>query len=165
MKHLITILILSFLVQSCISPQRCARKYPPQVITKDSVVYKEVIKTVTVHDTVFIKADTVSNSDTVYINQGLIYSRPVFAWVEFANAKAQVVDSRLMLNLYQNDTAIARILKQNIKVMEKEKYNTVTIPKKEYVVKWYHTAAVWIAIPTLIALLVFAALTVIKIIM
>lgn len=163
MKTLTYILLLLTVATACTTQQRCAKKFPPEIITKDSLVFKEVIKTVVIHDTVFIHADTVLKTDTVLIKNGLIYSRPVFARVEFARAKAQVVNSRLLLNLFQNDSAITRRLQQNIKVVEKEVYKTKTITVKQYVTKWYHTAALWIAIPVVVAFIGFLVYIVIKI--
>ena len=162
MKALILILIAIFLFSSCTTERKCAEKYPTEIITKDSLVIKEVIKEVIIHDTVFINADTVHSSDTVFIRNGLIYSLPVFAAVDFANATAQVRNSKILLELIQNDTAIARLLRENIIIEEKEIYKTETIIKKVWISHWYDKAARVIASIFIIAILVIIAIKIIK---
>ncbi len=162
MKKLLFIILAFALFSSCITERKCAEKYPTEIITKDSIVIKEIIKEVIIHDTVFIAADTVHASDTVFIRDGLLYSLPVHAYVDYANAKAQVVNSKILLELIQNDTAIARLLKENIIVEEKEVYKTETIIKKVWVVHWYDKAARWIAGIFLLAILVMVAIKIIK---
>lgn len=127
---------------SCTTPEKCARKYPPQLITKDSIVYKERI--VTIYDTIFIVGDTITATDTVYVDKftGLINSNPVFTETEFAIASAQVINSKIFLDLIQKDTAIARLLKTNIK--EVEVYRDRTEIKEVFTTHWYDMAARWV---------------------
>ena len=144
------------------SERNCARKFPQQIITKDSIIYKDVIKQIIIHDTLFIVGDTVHSTDTVYFLDGLIHSSPVFATVDFANAKAQVINSKLFLDLFQNDTAIARLLLENVIVKEKEVFKTETIIKKVWLVHWYDKAARWIAGIFILAIVVLVAINILK---
>jgi len=106
-------------------------------------VYRD--KIITIFDTIYIKGDTVHSADTVYIDRltGLINSNRITQGTEFAQAWAQVVNSRLFLDLVQKDTAIARILQENIK--EVEVYRDRVEVVKTYSVHWYDIAARWVA--------------------
>ena len=162
MKYLIHILIIVITLSSCMSERNCARKFPQQIITKDSIIYKDVIKQIIIHDTLFIVGDTIHSNDTVYVLDGLIHSSPVFAYTDFANAKAQVVNSKLFLDLFQNDTAIARFLTENIIIKEKEVFKTETIIKKVWLVRWYDKVARVIAGIFILAIIVLFAINIIK---
>ena len=136
-------LISLLLLAGCTTPERCARRYPPEIIRHDSIVYKERI--ITIFDTVHIKGDTVRSADTVYIDRltGLINSNRITQATEFAQAWAHVTNSRLFLELVQKDTAIARMLQENIK--EVEVYRDRVEVVKTYSVHWYDIAARWMA--------------------
>jgi len=162
MKYLIILLIVFLMLGSCTTERRCARKFPQQIITKDCVIYKDVIKEVIIHDTLFIIGDTVHSTDTVYMVNGLMYSDPVFAITDYANAKAQVVNSKLLLDLIQNDTAIARLLKENVIIEEKEVFKTETIIKKVWLVHWYDKVARVIAGIFILAIIILIAIKIIK---
>jgi hypothetical protein len=163
MKYLLIISIIIFLTAgACTTERRCAIKYPQQIITKDCVIYKDVIKQIIIHDTLFIIGDTVHSTDTVYVLDGLIHSSPVFATVDFANAKAQVINSKLFLDLFQNDTAIARFLTENVIIKEKDVFKTETIIKKVWLVHWYDKVARVIAGIFILAIIVLFAINIIK---
>lgn len=163
MKKLIYIAAAFFFLSGCVTEKKCNRKYPPQVHESDSVVFKEKLVPVFIHDTVFIAADTVFKKVPVFINKGVIYSKPVFAYTEYAHARAQVVNSNLNLNLFQNDTAIARLLKNNVTIKEKEVYKTKKVTVKVWEVHWYDKAARWLAGIFIIYLLIVTAIKIIKI--
>ncbi len=149
-------------MSGCITERRCTQKFPQQIITKDCTIYRDVIKQVLIHDTVFITGDTIHSTDTVYMINGLMFSDPVFATTSFANAKAQVINSKLFLDLIQNDTAIARIIKENIIIEEKEVFKTETIIKKVWLVHWYDKVARVIAGIFILAIIVLFAIKIIK---
>jgi len=139
----IIVLILMIGFGSCTTQKRCYKKYPPQIITKDSIIYKD--RTITIYDTVFIKGDTISIYDTVVVDRltGLINSDAITADAEYAQAIAQVINSRLFLNLVQKDTAIARMLKENI--TEVEVYRDRVEIVEKFTTHWYDIAARWVA--------------------
>jgi hypothetical protein len=142
-----------FILGSCTTQKRCAKKYPPNIVTKDSVVIKEV--PIIIHDTVFIHGKEIYKTDTVIIEKqtGLVWSNKVQADAEFCSAWSQVQNSRIILELIQKDTAIARLIEESVTV--KEVYRDRTKVVKEYVVKWYHTAAMWVAIPVIALILAY----------
>lgn len=154
--------IISF--SSCATEKRCYKKHPPQIEIRDSVVYKNI--EIIIHDTVFIYGDTVTLSDTVYINSvtGLITSNRLMSETEYAKAWAQVIDSKLFLELIQNDTAIARMLKENIEIKEVFRTRTKIIkePCSKKHMKWYHTFALYTAIPIWIIIMILLIWFVIK---
>jgi len=138
---LLSLYFLLITVSGCVTQKRCYEKYPPQIITKDSIVYKD--RMVVFYDTVYIKGDTVNIYDTVVMDRitGLINSDPLMANAEYSQAIAQVINSRLFLNLIQKDTAIARMLEENIKEIEVYRDRTEIVEKWD--VRWYHKAGMW----------------------
>ena len=118
------------------------------------------VKNVYIHDTVFVKPDTVVKSDTVIYYRGLINSRRIHAETDYASAWSQVVNSRIRLQLIQNDTAVARLLKKKIQI--KEVYKTRTKVIKEWRVHWYHTAALWVAIPVILLIVAYILMKLLK---
>jgi hypothetical protein len=145
---------------SCITEKKCWTKYPPNIIVKDSVVYKNI--EVIIHDTLVIYGDTVISSDTVYLDKltGLITSNKIYSETEYAKAYAQVINSKLFLELIQKDTAIERLIKENVQV--KEVYVTKTVELKVWEVHWYDKVARIIAAIFLLAILVLVAINIIK---
>jgi len=131
-KRILLFGLISLLLTSCITSERCARRYPLQV--KDSIVYKHIEVPVYIYDTFYIKGDTVRLVDTVYIGRdGLVYSDTIKTKSEYASAEAWVWASQLGLELYQNDTAIARLIEDSAIVEVKEIYrDRVQIVNKKY---------------------------------
>lgn len=140
----ITIAVIA--LASCTTERKCARKYPPQIITKDSLVYIPRLVPFAVHDTVWLPADTVKVTDSVEIVNGIANSKKVISETEFALAWAQVKDSKLLLELIQKDTAITRLIKGSVQTTDKESYHTETIIEKEFINHWYDKIARWIAV-------------------
>ncbi len=159
LKRILLFTALLFLT-SCITEKKCWKKYPPNVVVKDSIVYK--VKEVTFYDTLVIYADTVTSTDTVYLDKltGLITSNKLYSETEYANATAQVINSKLFLELVQKDTAIERLLKENIQY--KEVYKTKTVELKVWEVHWYDRVARVIAMIFIVAMLVLVAMRIIK---
>lgn len=125
MRKLTAILILLSL-SGCVTERICSRRFPPIIQTKDSIVFKEIVKEVIIRDTFFIQADTVYSFDTVEIIDGLLQSQRIWAYVDYAKAWAQVSNSRLRLELIQNDSAVARLIRDSVRVEVKEVYRTET---------------------------------------
>ena len=147
------LLIFIVVLGSCATQKRCQKRFPPQIVTKDSIVFKTVEIEVPVY--IHIPGDTVTKVDTVYIDKttGLITSNKLFSETEYAHAWAQVINSKLFMELIQKDTAIERLIRESIQV--KEVYKTKTKIIKEPYVKWYHTASMWIAIPVVLLILAY----------
>jgi len=141
MKKIIIIFLISIGFTGCMTEQRCASKYPPQIVYEKVIQYKDSIVNVYIYDTIFIKGDTIYKNTPVYINNGLIYSNKIKSHTEFASAWAQVVNGNLLMNLIQNDTAIARLLKNNIIIKTKTIHETKTEIKKVFVSYWYDKIA------------------------
>lgn len=157
LKGLLVILFSAIIMSGCITQKRCNSKFPPQTITivKDSIITKDSIVYKPVEVLVHIKGDTVTKHDTVYrdIKTGLINSKPVYAETEFAKAKAQVVNSKLNLELTQKDSTFkVKTDSLNKEIYHwKEKYNFIYkkevdsikyIPKIYKFSMWY----MWITI-------------------
>lgn len=63
MKKIIMVGAILLLLASCVTQRKCFEKFPPQIITKDSVVFKDT--TIYVKQKIFIPGDTVSFTDTI----------------------------------------------------------------------------------------------------
>lgn len=161
MKYILMLLILSIGITSCMTERKCNQRWPIKVLVKDSIVYKQV--EVIIYDTLFFAGDTVSTTDTVYIDKatGKITSNKIYTETEFAMAWAQIINNKLFLELIQKDTAIARVLKDNIEI--KEVYKTKIVYVNKYIEHWYSKPAYYIAILFLSALLLLVIIKVIKI--
>lgn len=61
MKAIIAILLLG--LASCVTQKRCFEKFPPQIITKDSVILKDT--TIYVKQTIVIPGDSVLIKDSI----------------------------------------------------------------------------------------------------
>ena len=166
----ILILILGFFFASCVTLKRCNKKFPPEVIVKDSIVYKTntVYKDTTIFiqlppDTVFSVKDSLVE---VYIDKetGLINSDTSVLANDFATAYAWVIDSKLKQMLVQNDSLMEFKLDSAVRVTNDywEKYHSEVILKPVYAVHWYDRVARVIASIFILALLVLIAIKVIK---
>lgn len=61
--RLIFIAISVFVFSSCVTRKRCAEKFPPQIVTKDSIIEKEII---TYRDTtITVPGDSVQIHDSI----------------------------------------------------------------------------------------------------
>lgn len=150
MKYLIILLLL--IVTSC-SP-----KIIKEVVTKDSIIYRESIS---YRDTTifrYLPGDTVFKNTIVYVDKttGLVNSKKLFAFTSLAEASAWVYNSKLFLNLIQKDTTIEIRLDSAIKEANywKEKYhNSSTVQTKEtFKSPWYMKALAWIGSLSLVVI-------------
>jgi len=129
-KSLLLLILIVGLLSSCVTQKACDRKFPAQthIITKDSTVIKDSTIYSYAEIPVYIKGDTVVKHDTVVKDKqtGLINSKPVYAETEFAKAKAQVINSKLKLELIQKDSTFKVRTDSLIKEVYhwKEKYNS-----------------------------------------
>lgn len=150
MKYLIIILLL--IVTSC-SP-----KIIKEVVTKDSIIYRESIS---YRDTTIFKylpGDTVFKNTIVYVDKvtGLVNSKKLFAFTSLAEASAWVYNSKLFLNLIQKDTTIEIRLDSAIKeaIYWKEKYqsNNTVVVKEVTKSPWYMKVLAWIGSLSLVVI-------------
>ena len=149
---LLAIILIGLAVTSC-SP-----KIIKEVVTKDSIVYKEKIsyRDTTIYK--YLPGDTVFKTTYVYIdkNTGLVNSKKLFAFTSLAEASAWVYNSKLFLNLTQKDTTIEIRLDSAIKEASywKEKYqNSSTVVTKEtFKSPWYMKALAWIGSLSLVVI-------------
>lgn len=160
MKKLIILIITLGFLSSCVTEYKCNRKYSPKIVIEKVIQYKDTI--IYIHDTTFIKADTVIKTDTVIVDKltGLITSNKLYSKTDFAEAWAQVIDSRLYLELIQNDTAIAKKIAASIETKYITETKTVEVIK--YIEHWYDKPARIVSIIFILAVLILIAMRVIK---
>ena len=162
MKNLIIIFLVGIFFTSCWTEQKCSRKYPPQIVYEKVIVYRDSVVNVIIHDTTYIQADTVYDTTTVYINNGIIWSNKVYGETDFASAWAQVVNSKLILELTQKDSVIAKLIEENVIIETKTVVETKTVIKKVFVSHWYDTAARVLALLFILAFLLMIVIKVLK---
>ena len=160
LKNTFLLFLALLFLGSCITEKKCWKRYPPKVVVKDSIVYKT--KEIIIHDTLVIYGDTVISTDTVYLDKltGLITSNKISSETEYAKAWAQVINSKLFLELIQKDTAIERLIKQSIQY--KEVYSTKTVEIKVWEVHWYDKVARVVTGIFILAVLVLIVIRIIK---
>jgi len=170
MKYIIILLISIFTFTSCMTEQKCARKYPPKVIVKDCTVYvtntvykDSIINHYVAGDTVYTVKDSLVN---VYINAetGLINSDTSSLNSQFVTAYAWVSNSNLEQMIIQHDSVYQFKLDSAIRVTteELEKYHSETTIAKVFVTRWYDKIARVIALLFLSAVLILFATKIIK---
>ena len=160
LKQIIIVVISMLFLSSCITEKKCWQRYPPKIVVKDSIVFKE--KVITIRDTIVISGDTVISTDTVYVDKltGLMNSNKVWSETDYSKAYAQVINSKLFLELIQKDTAIERLLRENIQI--KEVYKTEIVETKVWEVHWYDKVARFVAGIFILAIFVVLAMKIIK---
>ncbi len=164
MKYIIRLLIFIITVtsiSSCMTEQRCYNRYPIPITNKDSIVFKDSLIYIPIHDTLVINSDTVSKDTAVTIINGIVNSPKLTRETDYAMAKAQVINGILKLQLIQKDSIIARLLTPKVKIVTKEKYITKTITKKVWIEHWYSKITLYVA---LIALGIFIYILVINVV-
>jgi hypothetical protein len=139
MKYLIILLVL---FSSCVTQKRCDSRFPP--IIKDSIIRETV--TIYRDTTVYvqIKADTVHDTTTVYLDKGgLIQSDISFMNTRFATSKAYVLNSKLYHSLFQLEDSIAKTIANAIKNSSTNTVETVTIIEKVNELTGWQWFQVW----------------------
>jgi len=111
-------IILILLISGCVTQRRCDRKFPAQssVTVKDSIIRttNTVYRDTTVY--VYIKGETKYSTDTVYIKNGMAYSRKDHLMTSFADSWAWVQNGRLYHELIQKDTLIGQQVKDAVRL-------------------------------------------------
>jgi hypothetical protein len=138
-NKLIGLVFFALLLSGCVTQKRCDQKFPPQLITSDSVI----TNTITIYrDTtiyVYLPGDTVYDTVHVTIENGIANSRPSIHETDLAWSKAQVVDGRLIHELIQKDSVLARVIENAIResatTTDRNRIKTEII-EKNYVTGW-----------------------------
>jgi len=107
MKNLILFLIIILAASSCITENKCTRKYPPTTIVKDSIVYKEKI---IIRDSII---QITLPQDTAYINKYIYLDKNNYAQLDtvivvngLVGAMAFINDSKLGVIAYVADSTL-----------------------------------------------------------
>lgn len=162
MKTVSILIILCTALFSCRSPQqladrKCAKaqakyeksayRYGCPLVMQTDTVYREITIRET-HDTtivVYIAADTVRDSITVVIKDGLVNSDMSRLDTQYAWATAKVINSVLVLRLYQREAEIEKTIKDAIQKDSRVEYQTITrtlTQKTNYLTQW-QIAQLW----------------------
>ena len=123
MRLLILLFNLCIFYTGCVTQRTCLQKFPPvvQTIVKDTTIYRDTVLYI------YLPADTVYNSDTVYVNnegQSFTLGR-IITETGYARAEAWVNDSKLYQVLFHKQSALE--LRYDSLLREKQK--TITIDR------------------------------------
>ena len=167
-KIILILFIISLGLTSCITEQKCAKKYPPITITKDSIVYETntIYKDSVV--TFYIIGDTVYQDSTIYVYKdvktGFINSDSSQLSTEFATAIAWIENSELKHILRQHETIINQKIDSAVRITTEklELFHSETVIKKNFITHWYDKVARIIAIIAILILIIYIAIKIIK---
>lgn len=138
-NKLIGLVFVALLMSGCVTQKRCEQKFPQQIITIDSVITKT--ETIYRDTTIFIElpGDTIRDTITVEVVNGIANSRPSIHETDLAWSKAQVVNGFLQHELIQKDSTLARVIEKAIResATTTDKTKVVTkIVEKNYITGW-----------------------------
>lgn len=118
MKNMIFVALAALLLTACVTEKRCNRLYPPEtiVIRKDSIIRttETIYRDTTVY--VHIPGETVTETKTVYLTEGVMWSDKSHLFTSFADTWAYVENGKLIHDLVQKDTLIQKTLDNAIRV-------------------------------------------------
>ncbi len=123
LKIILIVFVASVLMSSCITAKKCAERYPPQLVTKDSIVVKDTI--IFKNIPVIIKGDSIIIHDSVPC-PGVQFHKEVEtksglkAKVDFNNGKLNVECK------YDSLVAVITHQAQQIRTLERYKQETKT---------------------------------------
>jgi hypothetical protein len=123
-KKVIPFISILFLLNSCI----CFRKTPNPVVIyqKDSIFTTQIYKDTTVH--LKLPADTIYSVDTIIIKENnQLYIAPVVLRKGIITAKASIIDNKLKLTAYINDSCINYNIPNAIRITNTVKSESIQI--------------------------------------
>jgi hypothetical protein len=138
-KIVLLLAVVALFATSCITQKKCNNKFPPITIEKLVTIHDSIFEKVYVHDTTFTvivgKDTTIYDTDTVLVFKGMVNSKPVTIKGEFADATAQVVNSKLNVKLEERAKNLQITLKDAIKEKLLYKYYYEQSKEKQVVIK------------------------------
>jgi hypothetical protein len=152
MKLLFVIGLLLLTLASCVTQKRCFEKFPPQVITKDSVVFKDT--TIYVKQKIVIPGDTVTLTDSIPCPD-VKYHKVVKSPSGKTTAKVDIDKGKLTVDC-QTDSLTKVIDSLRIEIKTKESYhNEVKIVEKPVTKApaWVWFLLIGVAIVTVLVIL------------
>jgi hypothetical protein len=138
-NQLIGLLFVIILLSSCVTQQKCQDKFPPELITVDSII--RTTETIYRDTTIFIylPGDTIRDTVIVEVINGIANSRPSIHETDLAWSMAQVVNGFLRHELIQKDSTLARVIENAIResATTTDKTKLITkVEEKNYVTGW-----------------------------
>ena len=130
--RIILFIIIAASFTSCISQKKCNDRYPPQIITKDSVVEREVV---TYRDTtITVPGDSVKIHDTIPCPD-VVYHKEVKSKSGRTTAKVDINKGTLTVECKTD--SLQRVIDSLASVIKtKEVYKTTTVIKEKPVTKY-----------------------------
>lgn len=124
-KVQVAIFLLILLLSSCVTQNKCLKKYP-QPLPDTNVEVKEVIKYRDTTIYVSLPADTVKITDTIIIGANGLINYPLHRLdVDYAYSTVQIKNSKLEHKLYQKESIIKQVIDNAVK--ESSRIEIITI--------------------------------------
>lgn len=142
--------ILILLLASCISQKKCYERFPPQIITKDSVVLKDTTIYLTIRDT--IAGETVKVYDSIPCPD-LEYHKEVSSKSGRTTAKVDISKGKLSVDC-KTDSIIKVLEDVRAQLKVSESYHSQTVVVDKPVVEYKTPSWAW----ALLSLSIFGVL-------
>lgn len=132
MKYILFIAAI-LIMASCVTEKKCNSKFPPKIIVKDSIVYKDrlVVRDTTLYVT--LPKDTITNYDTIYVKDGqALILKPLELIGAYSDAFAWISNNKLYGKLIEGKgDSLAFTLKGAIQERDvwKEKYQNKEVTR------------------------------------
>lgn len=155
MRGIVYMLLILLGLSGCVTQQACSRKFPPQIITKDSIVIKDTV--ITVRDTFRVPSQTITIHDSIPCPQ-LSYHRTTES-----KGLSQTVDiHKGVITATCHEDSLMKVI-ENLKTIKiKSSYDTRTTIQKEYIEHWYNPWSLYISIAFVASLIVWIYLKISK---
>jgi hypothetical protein len=158
MKNIIYIIAV-LMISSCATQNKCDRKFPCtgkdsiSVITKTETIYRDTIIYV------YVPGEKVTETKLVYVDaNGIMHSDISKLYTSFAESWAWVENGKLMHELMQKDTTLARHIKNAIKesAMTTETVKIKTVIQEVNRVTGWQWFQIWAGRILLLIILIFS---------
>lgn len=139
MKKVIAIGVLLLSLASCITQKRCLQKFPPQIVTKDSIVIKDTTVYITLRDT--IPGDSVLLHDSIPCPD-VQYHKEVKSPSGRTSAKVDINKGKLTVDCKTD--SLNRVIDSLIKLKSAQTYHSEVTTVEVPVVKYKTPVWAWI---------------------
>ncbi len=146
--RIIKFILIALSLGSCITQQKCAERFPPQIFTRDSIVIKDTV--LVIHDTIRLSAQSVTIHDSIPC--------PQLNYHESTTSKGlteTVVIRNGVLTATCHEDSLIKIIKTLKEFKTKSDFSTKTTIQKTYVEHWYNPWSLYISIAAIVGFAVW----------
>jgi len=146
MRYVLLALIM-IILGGCVTQSACSRKFPPQIITHDSIVIRDT--TFVVHDTITLKANDVVIHDTVPCPTLNYHSTST------SNGLTETIDIKKgMITAICHEDSLKKVIESLYKFKLENRYDQKIVIQTKFIEHWYNPWSLYISIVFITAFLV-----------